>query len=252
VAAEHHSPLDQFAVSPIVQLPQLYGIDTTITNSALFMILAVTAAVLIFALATRKRATVPGRAQSIAEITYQFVHGIVEENVGHDGKKYFPFIFTLFLFILFVNVIGLVPTSFAVTSHIIVTFGMGAFVFGCIMLIAIVKKGPIGFLKHFVPAGLPLVLAPLLMLIEMVSYLARPISLGIRLMANIAAGHTLMHVIAGFVLPLGAATFGIAAILPIAFLVFMFGLELFVAILQAYIFTLLCCMYLGEALSDHH
>lgn len=211
------------------------------------MLLAVLITVVLFLAAMRKRATVPGRAQSMAEITYQFVEGIVDENVGHDGKKYFPFIFTLFLFILFVNLLGLVPYSFAPTSHIIVTFGMGAFVFVCITLIALFKKGPIGFFKHFIPEGLPIVMAPLMLVIELVSYLSRPFSLGIRLAANIAAGHTLMKVIAAFVFPLGLLGF-----LPITFLMFMTGLEIFVAILQAYVFTLLSCMYLGEALSDHH
>lgn len=249
MAAEHapHGPLDQFSVAPIYELPALFGIDASITNSALFMLLAVLLTVVLFLVAMRKRATVPGRAQSLAEITYQFVEGIVDENVGHDGKKYFPFIFTLFLFILSVNLLGLVPYSFAPTSHIIVTFGMGAFVFLGITLIALVKKGPIGFFKHFIPEGLPLVMAPLMLVIELVSYLSRPFSLGIRLAANIAAGHTLMKVIAAFVFPLGL--FGV---LPIAFLMFMTGLEIFVAILQAYVFTLLSCMYLGEALSDHH
>lgn len=249
MAAEsgHHGPLDQFAVSPIVELPRLFGIDTSITNSALFMLISVAVAIVIFALALRKRTTIPGRAQSMAEITYQFVHGIVEENAGHAGLKYFPFLFTLFLFVLFVNFIGLVPASFAPTSQIIVTFGMGAFVFLCITLVAIIKQGPIGFFKHFVPPGLPLFIIPLMFLIELVSYLSRPFSLGIRLAANMTAGHTLIHVIAAFVAPL--ALFGI---LPIAFLVFMTGFEFFVAILQAYVFTMLCCMYLGEALAEHH
>lgn len=249
MAAEHaeHGPLDQFLVSPLYELPAFYGIDTSITNSALFMLLAVCVATMLFVVAMRKRATIPGRAQSLAEITYQFVEGIVEENVGHEGKKYFAFIFTLFLFILFVNLLGLIPGSFAPTSHIIITFGMGAFVFVAVMLIAIIKKGPIGFIKHFVPAGVPIWMAPLMLPIEMVSYLARPISLSIRLMANVAAGHTLIHVFAGFVVPLGLFGF-----LPIAFLTFMTGLEVFVSILQAYIFTLLSCMYLGEALHDDH
>lgn len=225
----------------------MFGIDTSITNSALFMLLAVLATVLLATLALRKRATIPGRSQSMAEIIYQFVHGIVEENAGHGGLKYFPFIFTLFLFVLFVNFIGLVPKSFAPTSQIIVTFGMGAFVFLCITLVAIVKQGPLGFIKHFVPPGLPFWIVPLMFLIELVSYLSRPFSLGIRLAANMTAGHTLIHVIAGFVFPL--ALFGV---LPIAFLVFMTGFEFFVAILQAYVFTMLCCMYLGEALAEHH
>ncbi len=231
----------------MVQLPTLLGVDTSITNSALFMLLAVVAAVLVFALAIRKRATIPGRAQSMAEITYQFVHGIVEENAGKAGLKYFPFLFTLFLFVLFVNFIGMVPKSFAPTSQIIVTLGMGAFVFVCITLIALVKQGPIGFFKHFVPAGLPVWIAPVVFLIELVSYLSRPFSLGIRLAANMTAGHTLIHVIAAFVFPL--ALFGF---MPVLFLVFMTGFEFFVAILQAYVFTMLCCMYLGEALAEHH
>ena len=245
--AAEHSPLDQFAIEPIVRLPQWFGIDTSLTNSGLFMLVAVAIAAVFFVVALRHRATVPGRMQSLAEVLYQFVEGIVEENTGHAGKKYFPFIFTLFLFILFVNLTGQLPHSFAPTSHIIVTFGMGAFVFLGITVIGIIKQGPIGFFKHFVPEGLPLFLAPLMLLIEMVSYLSRPFSLGIRLAANIAAGHTLMHVIAGFVAPLA-----LLGVLPMLFLVFMTGLEFFVAILQAYVFTLLSCMYLGETLAEHH
>jgi F-type H+-transporting ATPase subunit a len=243
----HHGPLDQFAVSPIFELPKLFGIDTSITNSALFMLIAVLATIVLFVVAMRKRATIPGRTQSLAEITYQFVHGIVEENAGHAGLKYFPFIFSLFLFVLFVNFIGLVPTSFAPTAQIVVTFGMGAVIFVGITLIAMIKQGPIGFLKHFIPEGLPLWIAPLMFFIEMISYLSRPFSLGIRLAANMTAGHTLIHVIAAFVAPL--ALFGV---LPIVFLVFMTGFEFFVAILQAYVLTMLCCMYLGEALAEHH
>ncbi|MFZ4541377.1 MAG: F0F1 ATP synthase subunit A [Rickettsiales bacterium] len=249
MAAEtgHHGPLDQFAVSPIIKLPTALGIDTSITNSALYMLIAVGITAILFLFATRKKATIPGRMQSLAEITYQFVHDIVEENAGKAGLKYFPFLFSLFLFVLFVNFIGLVPTSFAPTSQIIVTLGMGAFVFLCITIIAFIKQGPIGFFKHFVPAGLPLWIAPIMFLIEMVSYLSRPFSLGIRLAANMTAGHTLIHVIATFVAPL--ALFGI---LPMVFLVFMTSFEFFVAILQAYVFTMLCCMYLGEAIEEHH
>lgn len=246
-AEAHHSPLDQFAVSPVVQLPHVFGIDASLTNSALYMLLGVAAAALFFVIAFARRTIVPGRMQSMGELMYQFVRGIIDENAGHAGQKYFSFIFTLFLFILFVNFVGLVPTSFAPTSHIIVTFGMGAFTFLGITIIGIINQGPIGFFKHFVPEGLPIFIIPLMLVIELVSYLSRPFSLGIRLAANIAAGHTLMHVMATFVAPL--ALFGIA---PIAFLVFMNGLEFFVAVLQAYVFTLLSCMYLSEALADHH
>jgi F-type H+-transporting ATPase subunit a len=249
LAAEgaHHGPLDQFRVNPVFELPHVFGINTSITNSALFMLLAVGLAIVIFLLAMRKRATIPGRAQSLAEITYQFVHGIVEENAGKAGLKYFPFMFALFLFVLFVNFIGMIPKSFAPTSQIIVTLGLGAFLFLIITLVAFIKQGPVGFFKHFIPEGLPVWIAPVVFLIELVSYLSRPFSLGIRLAANMTAGHTLIHVIAAFVAPL--AIFGI---FPLAFLVFMTGFEFFVAILQAYVFTMLCCMYLGEALAEHH
>ena len=247
-AAAHEGPLDQFLVSPVVRLPHLFGIDASITNSSMVMIAAIAVLALFYALAMRKRATVPGRVQSLAEVMYQFVHNIVDENVGHNaGLKYFPFIFTLFLFILAMNLMGLLPYSFAPTSHIIVTFAMGATTFLAITVIGMVKQGPINFFKHFVPAGLPLWIAPLIFIIEIVSYLARPFSLSLRLAANMIAGHTLIHVIAGFVVPLG-----IFGILPVSFLVFMMGLEVFVAILQAYIFTLLACMYLGEALAEEH
>lgn len=248
MAAEtaEHGPLDQFLVSPIYELPHVFGIDASITNSALFMLLAVVfITTVLFVVAMRKRATVPGRAQSLAEITYQFVEGILEENVGHDSKKYFPFHFHPVFVHSVCELAGPCSLfSFAPTSHIIITFGMGAFVFLGITLIALIKKGPLGFFKHFIPEGLPIVIAPLMLMIELVSYLSRPFSLGIRLAANIAAGHTLIKVIAALVFPLGV--FGV---LPIAFLMFMTGLEIFVAILQAYVFALLSCMYLGEALS---
>jgi F-type H+-transporting ATPase subunit a len=246
--AAHESPLDQFLVSPVIRLPKLFGIDVSITNSSMVMIAALVVLALFYLLAMRKRATIPGRAQSFAEVMYEFVQGIIEENAGHAASlRYFPIIFTLFLFILAMNLIGLLPYSFAPTSHIIVTFAMGATAFLVITLIGIVKQGPLKFLKHFVPAGLPLWIVPLVFVIELVSYLARPFSLSLRLAANMMAGHTLIHVIAGFVVPLG-----IAGILPLAFLTGMMGLEVFVAILQAYIFTLLACMYLGEALAEEH
>jgi F-type H+-transporting ATPase subunit a len=247
MAAGHHNPLAQFEVTPIFPLPAFHGIDTSITNSALFMILAVVAVWAFFGLAMRKKAMVPGRFQSFAEITYQFAHGIVSENAGKAGLKYFPFMFTIFLFILAINLLGMLPYSFTPTSHIIVTLGLGAMVFTTVFIIGLIKQGPIGFFAHFFPAGIPVFILPLLFLIEMVSFLSRPFSLAIRLAANIGAGHTLMKVIAGFVVPMG-----IFGVLPIAFNVFMSGLEIFVAILQAYVFTLLSCLYLGEALAEHH
>lgn len=240
-------PLHQFQVHPVYQLPEVFGIDMSITNSALWMLISVGVCFLFFALAMRKRQMVPGRFQSLGEVIYQFADGILEENTGHAGHKFFPFIFTLFLFILFMNLCGMLPYSFTPTSHIIVTFGMSFVVFVGITLVAIVKQGPIGFFKHFIPEGLPLIIVPLVFAIELVSYMSRPFSLAIRLAANMTAGHTLMKVIAGFVFALGV--FGVA---PMLFLVFMTGFEIFVAILQAYVFTLLACMYLGEALAEHH
>lgn len=249
MVAEHaeHGPLDQFTVAPVVELPQIAGINLSLTNSAVAMLAAVVVTLLLFAYAMRARAVVPGRMQSLAELTFQFVRNIVDENAGHAGMKYFPFFFALFLFIIMVNLAGLVPHSFAPTAQISTTFAMGAVVFLGITLIGFIHKGPIGFFKHFLPSGLPIFILPLIFFIELISYCSRPFSLAIRLAANMTAGHTLMHVIAGFVAPLL-----IGGILPIAFLVFMTGFESFVSFLQAYVFTMLSCMYLGEALADDH
>lgn len=241
------NPLEQFTVSPVYALPKLYGYDISITNSTLAMWAAVVVTALFFGFAMRKKAMVPGRLQSLAEMMYEFVMGFLQENTSGHGKKYFPFIFTLFLFILFMNVLGMIPFTFTPTSHIIITFGMAVSVFLGVTLIGIFKKGPIGFLKHFIPPGLPVWMGPLMLVIELVSYMVRPLSLSIRLAANMFAGHTLMAVVASFVLPLGV--FGL---FPGTFLVAMTALEIFVAILQAYVFALLSSLYLGEALSDHH
>lgn len=245
-----HSPLAQFEITPIHELPPLFGYDVSFTNSSLFMVVAIIVAWAFFALGMRGRSLVPGRWQSLAEGTYGFVGNMVKDNAGQAGMKYFPFILTLFLFILFMNLLGMVPYSFTPTSHIVTTFGMSLVVFIGVTLVAIAAQGPVGFIKHFIPAGVPLVLAPLIMVIEMVSYLARPFSLAIRLAANMIAGHTLLKVIAGFVFPLGV--FGIA---PLLFVTAMTGFEIFIAILQAYVFALLSTIYLSEALAghaDHH
>lgn len=243
------SPLSQFEITPIQSLPAFVveNIDLSVTNSALWMLLSVAAVMVFYALAMRKKALVPGRLQSLGEITYQFVQDIVEENAGHNAQKFFPFIFTLFLFILAMNLLGMLPYSFTSSSHIIVTFGLAAVVFLVVVLAGLIVQGPVAFFKHFAPAGVPIFLLPLIILIELVSFLARPFSLAIRLAANMTAGHTLMKVIAGFVVPLG-----IAGVAPMAFLVFMTGFEIFIAILQAYVFALLASIYLGEQLADHH
>lgn len=249
-----HSPLAQFEVKKLYELPTISGIDMSITNSALFLILAVVTIGLFYGIAMRKREMIPGRMQSLGEVIYQFVFTIVEENAGKKGLKFFPFIFTFFLFILSLNLLGMLPYSFAPTSHIIITFGLGATIFVFVVLVNIFKQGPINFIKHFVPPGLPLWIVPVIFCIEIITFLSRPLSLAIRLAANIGAGHTLMKVMAGFVVPVGASiTVGtvIIGIFPMLFLIFMTGFEFFVAILQAYVFTLLSCLYLGEALVEH-
>lgn len=241
------SPLAQFQIEPIHELPPLFGYDVSFTNSSLFMVLAIVTAWAFFFLGMRRAALVPGRWQSMAEGTYNFIGDLVKENAGHEGMKYFPFMLTLFLFILFMNLLGMVPYSFTPTSHIIVTLGMSLIVFLGVTLIAIAKQGLIGFLKHFIPSGMPVVLIPLILVIELVSYLSRPLSLSIRLAANMIAGHTLLKVLAGFVFPLGI--FGIA---PLLFATVITGFEIFIAILQAYVFALLSTIYLSEALADNH
>ena len=241
------SPLAQFEVHPLLALPDIAGVNMSLTNSSFMMLVGVVVATLFFALSMRRQSMVPGRMQSLAEVTYQFVHGMVDDNAGHAAKRYFPFILTLFLLILFMNLLGMVPYAFTPTSHIIVTFGLSATVFVGVTAIAIAIKGPIGFFSHFIPEGMPIVLIPIIFLIELVSYLARPLSLSIRLAANMIAGHTLLKVIVGFVFPMGL--FGIA---PLLFSTFLVGFEIFIAILQAYVFALLSTMYLSEALADHH
>jgi F-type H+-transporting ATPase subunit a len=245
--AAGHNPIEQFNIKPLFELPPLMGHDISFTNASLFMVLAVISVGLMFYSAMRARAIVPGRWQGLAEATYQFVEGIVLDNTGKAGMKYFPYILSLFLFILFCNLLGMVPFSFTATSHIIVTFGVAALVFSAVTIVGLINQGPIKFFAHFIPEGLPLWIAPIVFVIELISFLSRPISLSIRLAANMMAGHTLLKVIAGFVIPLGI--FGLA---PVAFLVLLTGFEIFIAILQAYIFTLLTCIYLSESVADAH
>lgn len=245
MSAGHHSPLAQFEVKPLFNIDPIMGYNLSFTNASLFMVISVVSIWLFYTLSMRKAALVPGRWQSMAESTYQFVDGIVNENAGHSAKAFFPYIFSLFIFVLFCNLLGMIPYSFTVTSHIVVTFALAALVFTCVVVTGMIKQGPVKFFAHFAPAGLPIAILPVVFLIELVSFLARPISLSIRLAANMMAGHTLLKVIGGFIVPLGI--FGIA---PMAFLVLMNGFEIFIAILHAYIFTLLSCIYLGEVLHD--
>lgn len=243
VAHEAHSPLAQFDVYPLFPL-NLGGYNVSFTNSSLMMTIAVACALLLMTLGVRRRQLVPNRWQSASEMLVEFVSGIVRENAGKEGMQYFPLIFTLFMFILFCNLLGMVPTSFTVTSHIIVTFAVAAILFIGITLIGFAKHG-FHFLSLFLPAGTPWPLIPLMVPIELVSYLARPVSLSIRLAANMLAGHLLLKIVAGFVMV------GFIGIFPFAFMLIFTGFEIFIACLQAYIFTLLTCIYLNDALHLH-
>jgi F-type H+-transporting ATPase subunit a len=198
-------------------------------------------------LAMGRRALVPGRIQSIAELSYEYIANMVRENLGEEGMKYFPWVFTIFMFILTLNLIGMIPGSFTVTSHIIVTFAFAAMVWITVTLIGFARHG-VGFLRLFVPSGIPFWLMPIIIPIELISYLIRPVSHSVRLFANMMAGHTMLKVFGGFVVGLGV----VGGWAPLVFLVAFTGLEFLVAFLQALIFTVLTCIYLNDALHMHH
>jgi F-type H+-transporting ATPase subunit a len=244
--AEKHSPLAQFEIKRLVPF-NIGSFDASFTNSALFMVVAVALISLLMITAVQRRQLVPGRWQAIAELSYEFIANMLRDNVGDAGRKYFPFVFSLFMFILFANLIGMVPYTFTATSHIIVTFALAAVVFIGVTLIGFARHG-LGFLKFFVPSGVPAVLLPLLVLIEVISYLIRPISLSVRLFANMMAGHTMLKVFAGFVVSLGF----LGGWAPLAFVMALTGLEIGIAFLQAYVFTVLTCLYLNDAIHLHH
>ncbi|MEL0013450.1 MAG: F0F1 ATP synthase subunit A, partial [Alphaproteobacteria bacterium] len=197
------------------------------------------------AIAAGRGAMVPGSQQTVAELFYEFIAGLIKETIGAHGRKYFPIIFTVFAFVLTGNLLGMIPYSFTFTSHIIVTFAMAIVIFIAVTVLGFVKHG-MHFFTFFVPPGTPLVMYPLMIPIEILSYLSRPISLAVRLFANMMAGHILLKVIAGFV-----AAMGVFGILPLALVVALTGLELIIAFLQAYVFTILTCLYINDALHLH-
>ena len=245
MAAEGHSPLAQFEIKTLIPL-QLGEFDVSYTNSALFMSLTLILVTLFLILGIRRRALVPGRWQSMAEMSYEFVANLLRDTVGNEGRKYFPFVFSLFMFILFGNMLGMIPYSFTFTSHVIVTFAMALTVFIGVTILGFVKHG-IHFFSFFVPPGVSVILWPLMIPIEVISYLSRPISLAVRLFANLTAGHTMLKVFAGFVVSLGI----VGGFLPFAFVVALTGLELLIAFLQAYVFTILTCFYINDAIHLH-
>jgi F-type H+-transporting ATPase subunit a len=239
------NPLDQFILKPIVDL-QVGGVDVSFTNSSLYMVIAVSAIILFLTLSMRSRALVPGRWQSLAESVYEFIATTLRETVGEEGRKFFPFIFSLFIFIAVCNLIGMIPGSFTVTSHLSVTFGLAMAVFVLTTIVAFARHG-IKFLGFFLPHGTPWWLAPLMIVIELVAYFSRPISLSVRLGANMMVGHMLLKIVAGFVVGMGL----LGGWLPLAVMVAFTGFEIFVALLQAYIFTMLTCVYLNDAIHLH-
>ncbi len=245
MAAESHGPLAQFEIKTLIPL-KMGEVDVSFTNSALFMSLTLVLVTLFLVLGMRQRALVPGRWQSMAEISYEFVANLLRDTVGSEGRKYFPLVFTLFMFILFGNMLGMIPYSFTFTSHIIVTFAMALAVFIGVTVLGFIKHG-FHFFSFFVPPGVSVVLWPLMIPIEIISYLSRPISLSVRLFANLTAGHTMLKVFAGFVVSMGV----IGGVLPFAFVVALTGLELLIAFLQAYVFTILTCFYINDALHLH-
>jgi len=244
VAAAESNPLHQFTIERLVPL-HVGSLDLSFTNSAAYMVAAVIIVTLFIVLTTRGARLVPGRWQSVTEISYEFIANMIEENAGHGGERYYPFIFSLFMFILLGNLLGMIPYTFTYTSHIIVTFALAAIVFIGVTVIGIARHG-FHFLTLFVPAGVPLWLMPILVPIEVISYFIRPFTLSIRLFANMLAGHTMLAIFGGF-----AASVGLLAFFPLAINIALVGLELLVAVLQAYVFAIPTCLYLRDALHLH-
>ena len=241
------NPMHQFAIYRIGPEINIRGVDISFTNASLFMAISALMIISLFFLGTRKKTIVPSKIQLLTELTYTFVYKMISDTTGSKGKPYFSFIFTLFIFVLFCNMLGMLSYSFTVTSHIIVTFVLAASIFVGVTIIGFIKHG-VGYLKLFVPSGVPLILLPLIVVIELISYLSRPVSLSVRLFANMMAGHTMLKVFGGFVISLGI----IGGWLPLSFIVALTALEILVAFLQAYVFAILTCIYLNDALNLNH
>ena len=239
------NPVEQFSIEPLIPI-NIGGLNISFTNSALFMVIAVVLTTAMVVSGMRGRALVPGRWQSLIEIFYEFIASMLKDNVGSEGRKYFPVVFSLFFFILFGNLLGMLPYAFTFTSHFIVNFTLAGLVFVAVTIIGFSRHG-LHFMRMFFPEGAPIAMAPILVPIELISYFSRPFSLTIRLFANMTVGHILVKVFGGFVVALGLA-FGI---LPLAFLMAITVLEIGIALLHAYVFTVLCCIYLNDAIHMH-
>ena len=241
------NPMHQFNVYRIGPEINLGKVDISFTNASLYMAISALVIIFLFALGTKKKTIVPSKIQLLTEISYTFISKMISDTAGSKAKPYFPFIFSLFMFVLFCNMVGMLPYSFTVTSHIIVTFALAAVIFLGVTVVGFVTHG-FGYLKLFIPSGVPIILLPLIVVIEIISYLSRPVSLSVRLFANMMAGHTMLKVFGGFVISLGL----LGGWLPLSFSVALTGLEILVAFLQAYVFAILTCIYLNDALNLHH
>ncbi|HEY9212875.1 MAG TPA: F0F1 ATP synthase subunit A [Ancylobacter sp.] len=246
-------PIHQFQILKIVDLGAPGGVQLAFTNSAAFMFGIVALVFFFLTFATRGRTLVPGRLQSLAEMSYEFVASTVRSTAGNEGMKFFPLVFSLFIFVLVANFVGLVPYTFTVTSHLIVTAALALIVISTVIIYGFVRHGT-HFLHLFVPSGVPAFLLPFMVVIEVISFLSRPISLSLRLFANMLAGHIALKVFAGFVVMMsaGGAVGILGATLPLAMVVALTALEVLVAFLQAYVFAVLTCIYLNDALHPGH
>ena len=244
-SGENHSPLEQFEITPFVHF-EVGSVDLAFTNSSLAMVITIAVITLFLTLSVNTRSIIPSRVQLISELSYGFIAQLLKDTVGEQGRKYFPFVFTIFMFVLIGNMVGMLPYSFTFTSHIIVTFALAAIVFIGVTILGFAKHG-MHFFSFFVIPGLPWYMLPLLIPIEVISYLSRPISLSVRLFANMLAGHTLIKVFAMFVITMPFYS----GVLPLAFIVAFTGLEILIAFLQAYVFAILTCLYINDALHLH-
>ena len=241
------NPMHQFNVYRIGPEISLGNVDISFTNASLFMVISALTIISVFFIGTKRKAIIPTKIQLLTELGYTLVSKMISDTAGSKAKPYFPFVFSLFMFVLFCNMLGMLPYSFTVTSHIIVTFALAAVIFVGVTIIGFVNHG-VGYLKLFIPSGVPLFLLPLIVIIEIISYLSRPVSLSVRLFANMMAGHTMLKVFGGFVISLGI----IGGWLPLSFTVALTGLEILIAFLQAYVFAILTCIYLNDALNLNH
>jgi F-type H+-transporting ATPase subunit a len=246
-------PIHQFEIHDLLPLFTIAGREIRFTNSAFYMLVSVALIFLLMLAATRQRRLVPARLQSFAEMIYEFVANMIRSTAGEEGMKFFPLVFSLFMFILISNVIGIIPYTFTVSSQIIITASLALMVFFTVIVYGFYKNG-VGFLKLFVPQGTPMFILPLVVVIEVISFFTRPISHSVRLFANMLAGHMTLNVFAAFAVMLGGIGVAgwLAAFLPLALTVALTALELVVAVLQAYVFAILTCVYLRDALHPGH